>query len=64
MGWWSARPGAPSKSCPGAEVVERTFAWLSQCRRLSKDYERLPATSEALIYTAMSRFRLKRLAGA
>lgn len=30
-------------------VVERTFAWLTQCRRLGKDYERLPASSEAMI---------------
>jgi transposase len=31
-------------------------------RRLSKDYEKLPATSEALIYLAMSRLMVKRLA--
>jgi putative transposase len=43
-------------------VVERTFSWLGQSRRLSKDYERLPATSEALIYLTMSRIMLKRLA--
>ena len=30
-------------------MVERTFAWLSFHRRLSKDYERLPETSEAFI---------------
>jgi transposase len=30
-------------------VVERIFAWLGRCRRLSKDYEFLPATSEAVI---------------
>jgi len=41
--------------------VERTFAWLSQARRLSKDYERLPETSEAMIYGAMSRLMLRRL---
>jgi putative transposase len=40
--------------------VERTFAWLSQSRRLSKDYERLPATSEVMIYGAMSRLTLRR----
>jgi putative transposase len=33
-------------------VVERTFSWLSQNRRLSKDYERLCATSEAFVYAA------------
>jgi putative transposase len=43
-------------------VLERTFAWLGKCRRLSKDYEYLPATSETLIYTAMSRLMLRRLA--
>jgi putative transposase len=43
-------------------VVERTFGWLCQSRRLSKDYERLPQTSEALIYIAMTRLMLRRLA--
>ena len=44
-------------------VVERTFAWLSQVvRRLSKDYERLPEVAEAMIYGAMSRLMLRRLA--
>jgi putative transposase len=47
---------------PRRWVVERTFAWLSQNRRLSKDYERLCETSEALIYTAMSRLMMRRLA--
>ena len=41
--------------------MERTFAWLSQVRRLSKDYERLPETGEAMIYGAMSRIMLRRL---
>jgi putative transposase len=44
--------------------VERSFAWLLMFRRLSKDYEELPATSEALIYVAMSRLMVKRLAHA
>jgi putative transposase len=35
-------------------VVERTFAWLGRNRRLSKDYEFLPETSETMIYIAMS----------
>ncbi len=42
-------------------VVERTLAWLSRSRRLSKDYERLIETSEMLLYLAMSRIRLRRL---
>ena len=49
---------------PRRWVVERTFAWLLLFRRLSKDYEELPATSEALIYLAMSRLMVKRLAHA
>lgn len=44
-------------------VVERTFAWLGRNRRLSKDYERLAETSEGLIYLAMSKLMLRRLAG-
>jgi transposase len=47
---------------PRRWVVERTFGWLGRFRRLSKDYEFLPATSEALIYLAMSQLLLRRLA--
>lgn len=43
-------------------VVERTIAWLGYNRRLSKDYERLAATSETFIYVAMTRLMLRRLA--
>ena len=43
-------------------VVERTFAWLGRYRRLSKDYEYLPKSSETMIYLAMSGLMLKRLA--
>jgi len=43
-------------------VVERTFAWFGFHRRLSKDYERLPESSEAFIYIAMTRLMLRRLA--
>ncbi len=42
-------------------IVERTFAWLGKCRRLSKDYEHLPQTSENWIYVAMIHLMLKRL---
>lgn len=47
---------------PRRWVVERTFAWLGRYRRLAKDYERLAATTQALIYIAMSRLMLRRLA--
>ena len=43
-------------------VVERTFAWLGHNRRLSKDYERLPASSEAFIHIAMTRIMVRQLA--
>ena len=47
---------------PKRWVVERTLAWLNQNRRLSKDYEELPSTSETFVYVAMTRLMLKRLA--
>ena len=47
---------------PRRWVVERTFAWLGRCRRLSKDYEALPATSESWVQVAMIHLMLKRLA--
>jgi putative transposase len=47
---------------PRRWVVERTFAWLTQCRRLSKDYEVLPRSSEAMRYIAMTRLMVRRLA--
>ena len=43
-------------------VVERTFAWLGNYRRLAKDYETLPASSEAFIYLASCDLITKRLA--
>jgi len=43
-------------------VVERTFAWLSQNRRMSKDYERMCSISESFVYAAMARLMAKRLA--
>lgn len=49
---------------PRRWVVERTLAWLGLSRRFSKDYERLPETAEAMIYGAMSRIMLRRLARA
>lgn len=44
------------------QSIERTFSWLGQNRRMSKDYERLPESGEAFIYAAMSRLMVKRLA--
>jgi putative transposase len=49
---------------PRRWVVERTFSWISQNRRMSKDYERLPESGEAFIYVAMTRLMVRRLARA
>ena len=49
---------------PQRWIVERTFAWLVRNRRLDKDWEGLPATTETWIYLAMSRLMTKRLAHA
>ena len=46
---------------PRRWVIERTFSWFSRYRRLSKDYEFSPETSENMIYLAMIRNMLCRL---
>jgi len=46
---------------PKRWLVERSFAWLIQCRRLARDYEGLPRTSEAFICLAFLRLMLVRL---
>jgi putative transposase len=42
-------------------TVERTFAWLGRCRRLSKDHEQSVRSSEAFLKLAMIQLMLKRL---
>jgi putative transposase len=54
-------PQAGVMVLPRRWVVERTFGWLSRSRRLSKDSEYLPATSEVMIYVALLRLMLRRL---
>jgi putative transposase len=55
-------PKDPRAFLPTRWIVERTFSWLGQNRRLSKDYERLAQSEEAIIYVAMSRLMVRRLA--
>jgi len=49
------------KVLPRRWVVERTFAWLGRCRRLSKDYEGTAASSEAFVKLAMIHLMARRL---
>lgn len=46
---------------PKRWTVEQTFAWLGKCRRLSKDYEHLVPSSEAMIRLAMIGLMVRRL---
>jgi putative transposase len=49
------------KVVPKRWVVERTFGWLGRYRRLSKDYEKFPETSEDMIRMAMIHIMVRRL---
>lgn len=46
---------------PKRWIVERTFAWFTAYRRLSKDYEYYAASSESMVYLASIRLMLRRL---
>lgn len=46
---------------PKRWIVERTFSWFGRYRRLSKDYETLPESSESVIYLAMTHLMIRRL---
>jgi putative transposase len=60
--WQGFMPPRGYVTLPRRWVVERTFSWLSQNRRMSKDYERLCASAEAFIYAGMIRLMVRRLA--
>src|SRR3712207_2393960 len=61
LDWQKLMPKRGFVVLPRRWVVERTFSWLSQNRRMSHDYERLCATAEAFIYVAMTRLMVRRL---
>ena len=46
---------------PHRWIVERTLGWFNLYRRLSKDYEYYPETSEAMVYLASIRLMMRRL---
>lgn len=46
---------------PKRWIVERTFAWFGRYRRLSKDYETLTESSEAVVYLAMTHLMVRRV---
>ena len=48
------RPAYAFEVLPRRWVVERAFAWISKHRRTARDYERLPASHEAMILWAMT----------
>jgi putative transposase len=60
--WEKLLPPKGFQVLPRRWVVERTFSWINHNRRMSKDYERVPESSEAFIYVAMSRLMARRLA--
>jgi putative transposase len=68
LGQWVVEITLPNANVKGFHVlphrwvVERTFSWFSHSRRLSKDYEYYPQSSEAMIYVVMIRLMLRRLA--
>ena len=60
--WKKVLPPSGFTVLPHRWVVERSFAWISHNRRMSKDYERLCSTGEAFVYVTMTRLMLRRLA--
>jgi putative transposase len=62
LDWQRLMPPRGYVALPRRWVVERTFSWLGQNRRMSKDYERLCASAEAFVYAAMIRLMVRRLA--
>jgi putative transposase len=59
--WHKLLPPKGFQVLPRRWVVERSFAWIDHNRRMSKDYKRLCASSEAFVYAAMIRLMLRRL---
>lgn len=54
-------PGKGFSVQPKRWIAERTWAWLENCRGLTRDYERLPENHEGMVYIGMIRLMLRRL---
>jgi putative transposase len=61
LDWEKLMPPKGFQVLPRRWVVERTFSWIDQNRRMSKDYERSCASGEAFVYAAMIRLMTRRL---
>ncbi|TDH59802.1 hypothetical protein E2C06_25505 [Dankookia rubra] len=61
-GWLDIKGSGRSRPPTACGRFPKIFAWLSRSRRLGRNYERLQETSEAVIYSAMSRIILQRIA--
>jgi transposase len=59
--WQKPLPPRGFQVLPRRWVVERTFSWIDQNRRMSKDYEKLCASGEAFVYAAMTHLMVRRL---
>jgi putative transposase len=64
LDWQRYMPPQGYVALPRRWVVERTFSWLGQNRRMSNDYERLCPSAETFVYAAMIRLMVRRLARA
>ena len=59
--WQRLLPPKGFQVLPRRWVVGRTFSWIDQNGRMSKDYEKSCASGEAFVYAGMSRLMLRRL---
>ena len=59
--WQKFMPQQGFVVLPRRWVLERTFSWIDQNGRMSKDYERMCASGEAFVYAAMIRLMTRRL---
>lgn len=59
----NAVPADPKQMTNSSEELRDFFGWLMNHRRLARDYEALPARSEAMVHVAMISLMTRRLTG-